>query len=340
MHPHASLIWNEQAKLPHAMTGPQSVVIDGKVYVGGGDTESDDFDRRICRYEPVLDQWATLPPCPVKLFALGQFMNKLITAGGISARSVTRDVHTFDAESQQWVLTIPAMLTARHSAMLIEYRASLVVAGGAASPSGDLLASVEAYKHGMWFTTDTLPFPCATLSCAVFEGNCYFMGGFKSSGASNKSVVHADIDTLLQNARNPATVSLSSSRSASSIGSSKSLEASISTTTTWTMLTEAQCLHSSPAFLGSCLLALGGATQALGWLSAIPILRKSATRKSILAYCSINHKWQSIGELPTACAQCTVALLPTGELLVIGGRDSKLERSTAVFKGRLQTTPP
>lgn len=192
------------------------------------------------------------------------------------------------------------MLTARHSATMIEYKESLVVAGGAASPSGDLLATVEAYTHNTWLTTETLPFPCATLSCAVFESDCYFMGGFKSSGISNKSVFHADIDTLLQKARNPTTISLCSSRSTSSVGSVSSFEASTSTSTTWTMLTDTQHLHSCPAVLGSCLLALGGATQALGWFSVISILRKSATRKSILAYCSISHKWHSIGELPTA----------------------------------------
>ena len=340
MHPHASLTWKEHAKLPYAMTGAQSVIIDGKVYVGGGDTESNEFDRCICRYDPTLDRWATLPPCPVKLFALGQFMNKLITAGGVSDLGVIRDVHTFDEESKQWVLTIPAMLTARHSAMMIQYKASLLVGGGAASPSGDLLASVEVYKRNVWVMTEALPSPCAALSCAVFEGNWYFMGGFKSSGASNKSIFYAKIKTLLRRAslkRDASDTSLSSRHSASSAGSTRSLEAF--TTTTWTTLTDAQCLHSCPAFLGSCLLALGGSTQGLGWLSAISIFKKSASRKSILAYCPSNHKWHLIGELPAACAQCTVALLPTGELLVIGGRDSKLERSTSIFKGRLQITP-
>ena len=49
--------------------------------MGGGIAEDDDF-YRVCKYDPVKDEWDTVPPAPVGLFGIGQMNGKLVIVGG------------------------------------------------------------------------------------------------------------------------------------------------------------------------------------------------------------------------------------------------------------------
>ena len=62
------------ADLPTEFNGGHSVVVNGEVYFGGGNTdERHEYNEYIVHsYKPAQDKWTTLPPLPIRYFGLGQ----------------------------------------------------------------------------------------------------------------------------------------------------------------------------------------------------------------------------------------------------------------------------
>ena len=52
-----------------------------------------------------------------------------------------------------------------------------------------------------------------------------------------------------------------------------------------------------------------------------------STRADIHLYQPEGKKWSKVGDLPTAREYCSCVVLPSGELLVAGGRDNELPYS-------------
>ena len=344
MSPDAELMWRQCANLPAAITNAQATLVSGKVYVGGGDTGTEEGDYLLFRYSPVTGEWSTMAiPCPVKLFGLAQLLDVVTLVGGIawSDGNTTSDIYLFDEDRQAWMTSVPPMPTARHSVTAVHHEKSLIVIGGT-SPSGNLLKEVEVFNGQMWFTADPLPYPCSAMSCAVNDGICYLMGGTKSigvmttsTGVLTKSVLCANIavlmyDKIAEQLQRRGSLSGASSKSSSSSGYSSGVSSVLSQISlenpaeTWSTLAEVHHHHSSVAILAGCLVAIGGSKHNMV---------RSTVEKSIHAYCHSIRKWVHVGDLPSAVAQCASVLLPTGDLMVIGGTNSRLERSCAVLKG-------
>ena len=342
MCPDAELMWRQCADLPAAITNAQATLVKGKVYVGGGDAGSEEGDYLLLTYRPVTNEWSTMAtPCPVKLFGLAQLLDMVTLVGGIarSDGNTTSDIYLFDEDRQAWMTSVPPMPTARHSVTAVYHKKFLIVIGGT-SPSGNLLKKVEVFNGQMWLAADPLPYPCSAMSCVVNGGICYLMGGTKSTGVMTKStgvltksVLCANIaaltyDKIAEQLQRRGSLSRASSKT--SISSAASLSPAASQTSlesppeTWSTLADVHHHHSSVAILAGCLVAIGGSKHNVV---------TSTVEKSIHAYCHSIRKWVHVGELPSAVAQCASILLPTGDLMVIGGTNSRLESSCAVLKG-------
>ena len=104
------------------------MVINGKVYCGGGSTDSPDGDYIVYCYDPSQDKWTTLPQLPVRYFGLGQVNGKLVAVGGENNTwNETNDVYTYDKRSRKWKQTIPPMPKARQSPGVLSLQSALVV---------------------------------------------------------------------------------------------------------------------------------------------------------------------------------------------------------------------
>ena len=93
-----------------------------------------------------------------------------------------------------------------------------------------------------------------------------------------------------------------------------------STTQVWTKLSDLPHGGSALTNMGGTLLALGG--------SAV------SPSEDIHAYCPNTKAWVKIGHLPQACSAATAELLPSGEVILIGG--SRKKWSINVYMGTLQ----
>ncbi len=311
--PGATLVWRECTELPFTITDARAVVIDGIVYVGGGIAD-EKKESVVCRYHPGEDKWATLPPAHVKLFGVGQISGQLVLVGGEIKLTgdITRMVNVFVNETQQWKRSIPPMATARRAPAVVSHATVLVVCGGV-DHSRTILQTVELYSSetSQWYQCPPLPFPRHWMSSVAIGDTLFLAGGFSShtTDTARKSIFSVSLATLID-------------RTLHHSSDSPSLEG------LWTNLKDFPYFLSTAASIGGCLLVLGGLAKSLS--NASPIA-------SVQTYLPNSSTWCPVGELPLPLYRTTAVLLPTGELLVIGGRSRGYKSKTRrVFNGTLE----
>jgi N-acetylneuraminic acid mutarotase len=134
--------WGEAAPLPDARDHLSSVVLDGKVYVLGGEHGHDVLNEQqddVHVYDPATDTWTRLASLPVATsHAEGQTSvidGRIVVAGGqVGSFAPTADVWSYDPATDRWsrLLSLPA---ARQGAAVHQAGGLVVVAGGALQPS-------------------------------------------------------------------------------------------------------------------------------------------------------------------------------------------------------------
>ena len=298
------------------MSSAKAVVIDDCVYVGGGLAYDNATRRLVFRYAPLQDEWTTLPPSPVKSFGVGQLSGKVVLVGGelISTNKSTQSVHVFENECQQWVTSIPPMPTARSAPTVVSHSSTIIACGGYGEGSV-ILATVEVYRSEthQWYTVDPLPSPRDWSSCVTIGDTCFMIGGFETLflHSAKRSVISASVTTILERAR-------SQSDPHGSHGSA----------ITWKSLPDTHNYTSTAATISGCLLAVGGFAQ-------VSPSEFSNLQASLHAYCPGSSSWIPVGDLPSPCARCTAVLLPSNELLIIGGKNND-KIISSVVRGKIQ----
>ena len=303
--PGLKLTFTECAKIPEVICGlDQGIVIGKNVYVGvnsGG---------KVFKYSITEEGWSTLPVAPVKFARIGYIYKKLLLIGGrllSTSNQVTADIHEFVEASQQWVrsASIPPMPTARRAVTAVSWSSppALIVCGGCDQQSDPRIV-VEVYhsRTSQWHAATPLPFPRAHMSHTLIHNMLYLVGGCEGNAVSTykKRIMTTSIPQLLETCLQPSPVQ-------------------------WNCLPISNIPNylSTAGSLGGCLMVVGGVKD-LTW----PPKPKSVV-SSVHAYCPFTSSWVLVGELPQPLCTCITATLPTGELLVIGGRSSSGDRGMA-----------
>ncbi|XP_064401962.1 uncharacterized protein LOC135347816 isoform X2 [Halichondria panicea] len=131
-----------------------------------------------------------------------------------------------------------------------------------------------------------------------------------NAGEDIKSVLHGDQWYLITSVGKVFRTSLQSLIS----GSDKS---------PWETLPDAPIDYSPAAFFGGRLLSIGG-----GGFSNLTT--------AISAFSSSTQSWVHVADLPLPLKYSSAVVLPTGELMVIGGRDKRENHSNKVFRAFLK----
>ncbi|NOS71008.1 MAG: hypothetical protein HOP33_13890 [Verrucomicrobia bacterium] len=180
----ANNTWTDGAPLP-ADTGYNLrqysgiTVLDGKIYVVGGDTGGSGDRSTLLRYDPALNAWATLAPMPLGArYSLGAaaLNGKLYAVGGVSiaSSSYLNRVEEYDPTSNTWT-TKASMPTARAGALVGAIGGKLYVAGG--SDASGALTSTHVYNPALntWSTNAPMPF-AGNGEGVVLNGKLYSIG--------------------------------------------------------------------------------------------------------------------------------------------------------------------
>ena len=285
--------------MPETLSLLQSIVIGGAVFVAAYDSQD------VLRYETRSHQWSVLPSCPVRFFGLGQLSGKLVTVGGGDVRGATvNHVYTYVQETQQWEKSIPPIPTPRRWPTVITYNSSIAVCGGY---ERGRVVEVFNSEAALWHTAAPLPVACVYMRLTIINDTCYLGGG--GLLCSSRSIMCASLPSLFQSS------------------SPHEQQTSAQQQSVWTVhvLPDMPLYNSALANMGGTLLALGGRASPLSPPSDAFIHAYSASTKA----------WVKIASLPQACYSATAELLPSGEVMLIGGRDSKRNESKAVYIGTL-----
>ena len=259
------------------------------LYVGGGwwtGIINRDY-ARIHVYSPTTDSWGTSIDTPVRMFGLTTYYSQLVLVGGRTCNADTAEctnkLWTL-SEHCQWQETLPPMRTKRHSVCSVSYRDHLLVAGGLASTD---LNVVEVFNGSHWSLAQPLPMSYRDLKSAILNQHWYLMGGNGPYGTNKRAVHYASLDSLIASGRS------------SEISQPSSV---------WKRLTDAPYPLSTTAVFGSRLIAVGGGEVA-------PL------SSTIYAYSFQTNSWIHVGDMPFAASNISSVVLPTGELMVMGGYD-------------------
>ena len=308
-----SIKWRKCADFPLEVSNGRSAVANGKVYYLKGNASSgEEEETPIYCYDPIQDQWSTLPPLTVRLFGLGHIDGKPVTFGGVkSPPSVERinDLYTL-MDSGKWKKTYPPMPTARSSPMVFSIDHALIVVGGYTNkgPGGrkELVNVVEVFKvkESQWYRASALPptLQGANMYGTVHNSELYLVGGLRI-GATYSKVSFTSISDLISN-----TVPANHKNGHSDL-----------TVPTWKILPHTPTNKTAITSLAGLLIALGG------------------EKDTIHMYSPSIDSWVHVGSLPELRLLTTISVLSPMEILIIGGFDGSKDMNT-VYKGTLQLT--
>ena len=267
-------------------TSIQSVVIGQCVYVGGGRAGSDHDMCTVVKLDLQQDEWTKLPQYSAVWFAMTSFANQLVLIGGCDpvTRKRTNQIAVFT--SGRWINPYPPMNIARRSSIAVSCNKYIIVAGGK-DDQGKRTSSVEVLDttSRRWYTAESLCNPRTELKSTLIGNTLYLMGGYDHSGYATKVVHKVDLNELITKAVSKQ-----------------------ATPTLWQVISDTPLKLSAPLNVRGSLLAVGE------WDD------RYSPRSSIYLYQPDTRRWVKVEDLPTARYNCTCSVLPSGEVIVVGGQ--------------------
>jgi N-acetylneuraminic acid mutarotase len=183
----ATNTWTTKAPIPHAVYSAAAGVIDGKLYVAGGQADPTNgnnvTDLQI--YDPATDSWSNGRPLPAGRAGAnaGVINGKLYVAGGTTPENIG-EVDTalvYDPATDTWTNIAP-MINPRASAGTAVMNGILYLVGGLAefNPfTGIPVNTVDSYNPATdtWTTLAPMPTTRYILAAGVINGKLYAAGG-------------------------------------------------------------------------------------------------------------------------------------------------------------------
>ena len=159
--------------------------------------------------------------------------------------------------------------------------------------SGIDLATVEVLNTTthQWLSTSLLPVRCYAMRSATVNQEWFLLGGTLTS---------ASLVVSLPDITRSSVHSATANRSAQ-----------------WRTLPAPPLERSAAISLCGSVLAIGG-------------FHGNKNDTAIHVYQPATNNWRKVGDLPCPRSYCSCALLPSGEILVAGGRDSNDKRTSRV----------
>ena len=300
LHPYAELKWRECRSLPVHMKNAQAVWLGDKLYVGGGWTlRNKRDDARLYIYAPTTDIWSQHIDTPVYWFVLITYHSQLVLVSGYE---YVGERERKPVTNKLWTLTEHAQWRETLPPMTTKcHRASAVefegniLVAGGMDDEGNSVDVIEVYNGHHWAKAQCLPKPCGDMKSTVLNGHWYLMGGW---GPGNQ-VYCASLDSLV-----------------ASCHPSEKLLPSV-----WKRLPDVPHEFSSTAVFGNRLIVVGG---------GYPLFSSS-----IHAYSPHTQSWVHVGDVPVELSSTCTAVLPTGELMAIGGWSDIFIQESCVHKASL-----
>jgi hypothetical protein len=233
----------------------------------------------VCSYDSRSKKWKRLPKSPHKYSGIAVINGQLTAIGGYMPGWEV--TNKLLSLQTEWKEIFPPMPTKRYSVAAVTIKEHLIVAGGSKGVGSLTTVEVMDTRTLVWSTVASLPHPYHDTSVTSCRDQLYMLGGRPADKGQTKLVLTCSLTELLQ-----------SSSSSSSI---------------WHRVADAPAYHSTCAAVNGELLAVGGHDKYYNPSS------------NIHKYNPATNSWNPISNMPTARWLSFVAVLPTNEMMVIGG---------------------
>lgn len=333
--PGAQFKWYQCADMPSGMFSAQAVVIDDRVYVGGGSMSN---QNTVLVYDVNHDSWDVLPKLSVAYFGLAKLAEQLVTVGGICEQGTTTNtVYSYfqDSTDQPWQPIFPPMPTPRSGVTAVSFESNLVACGGS-NRHEKFLDRVEVFKLGtyQWYQASCLPVASYLLSSTEINSVMYLGGGYQQIDEFASTIMYVPLTTLVETAvladsmasrqcldsdsymtavptDSTASLRCFDSDSHMTMVSTVSMAShqSFNSDSQWkTIQRSKHDCNTTLASLDRCVLLLGSTETGL------------KVRAKCRLYLSFTKEWVSLAGSPVKSFHPVVANLSDGSLLVFGGR--------------------
>ena len=238
---------------------------------------------KVYSYTVPENKWTELPQCKHIYFAMAVVNNALTTIGGCLYGQTEVSCNTLlSLSGSSWKEILPPMPTKRAHPAAVRTPTHLVVAGGDQSLLRNCIANVEVLNTEtlQWSTAKSLPEAVRFPQMTTCGGRLYL--------ADDDRMLSCSVGALLN----------------SSDGGSLWSRVTDILMPVWTRLASIPA-YSSLATLRGRVLAVGGGDGEFN--------------RSIRCYDVATNSWSVIGELPTPRCLALTAVLPSNELVVVGG---------------------
>lgn len=169
------------------MEAAQAVLVQGKVYIGGGTTEMG--MHKILEYTCDGGEWREIEtPSLIHHFGMGAVNDKLVITGGLKKSGVTNEVWVLDDTWEPF----PAMNNERYWPSAVGYKRWLVVVGG--DSGEEKCIEVLDTLSKQWYKTSALPHTgmASRVSVTIAQDTLYVV--------SQHSAVSILVPTLISDA--------------------------------------------------------------------------------------------------------------------------------------------
>ncbi len=196
----ASNKWSLGPSLPTQRIDFTASVLNGKIYVIGGETEPDTAgysesfpSSSVEIFDPSTNSWSEGPPMPTARSGLTSSVvnGKIYAIGGEAVTTITNTyysgVEIFDNATNSWSTgtSLPTAIYGMGSGVI---NGKIYLIGGFAPATG-LESTVYVFdpSTNSWDTAAPMPTPSEQLASSVLNGKIYAMGGY--NGMFNSSAV-------------------------------------------------------------------------------------------------------------------------------------------------------
>ena len=275
--------------MPVGVSVSQAVVIRGKVYIGGGESEGSEYD--ILEYTIQGGQWRQIKT-PVRYFSMTAVNDQVVIIGGKDEEDKATDrMWVLDSLSDTWLQPFPWLPEAKYWTSAVSYKKWVLVVGGEKDTDDDECDGEcpELYLFDttriVWYTASPLPRGAFQPSLTVMHDTLFVVWG--------NSTVNVSIPALISDAVFRYSAS-------DTFGQATNKPRPIE----WELLPNVPTVDPAIVFFHDIVLIMGESSSA------------------VTMYCPQTEQWLKVAELPTPRRACTCVVLPdSGELMVIGGHD-------------------
>ena len=269
---------------------PSPKKLHGGAAVVHGNTAYFSQGHNVYSYTLSQDKWTELKQCKYQSFSMAVVNNQLTTIGGGRGATATDTLLCLSRSSSEmkWEELLPPMPTPRISPAAVTTPTHLIVAGGSEGLFGGILSVVETLDTNtlQWSSVSSSPEALENPNMTLCNGQLYL--------SRDSKIFSCSVEELLKS-RKPASTSNSDS--------------------VWIKLANIPALHyASLTTLRGQVFAIGGRDRAYA----------GTATGAIHQYNRSTNSWSYIGKMPTPRALPLVAVLPSHELIVVGGSSSSV----------------